>query len=191
MNKRPLKKRVFVVALIAILIAITAAGSLAYYTAEERAHNVITTGGVSIELHEWADEDKTESFPANGVSDVTPGLSVIKIAEVENIGSGEAWIRMQVEVSVTAADGSTQLPTDMVELDFDLENWTKGDDGYWYYNASLKDGEITKPLFTSVTFATKMGNEYQESKCTVDVLAQAVQTANNGDSATEAAGWPA
>jgi len=36
-----------------------------------------------------------------------------------------------------------------------------------------------------------MGNEYRDAKATVDVLAQAVQTANNGASALEAKGWPA
>ena len=36
-----------------------------------------------------------------------------------------------------------------------------------------------------------MGNEYQNATATVDVIAQAVQTANNGTSAADAAGWPA
>ena len=35
-----------------------------------------------------------------------------------------------------------------------------------------------------------MGNEYQNATATVDVLAQAVQTANNGESVMEAQGWP-
>ena len=35
-----------------------------------------------------------------------------------------------------------------------------------------------------------MGNEYQNAEATVDVTAQAVQTANNGDSALTAKGWP-
>ena len=41
-----------------------------------------------------------------------------------------------------------------------------------------------------MTFNTAMGNEYQNAAATVDVAAQAVQTANNGGSAAEAQGWP-
>ena len=35
-----------------------------------------------------------------------------------------------------------------------------------------------------------MGNEYQNATATVDVYAQAVQTANNGKTALNAQGWP-
>ena len=35
-----------------------------------------------------------------------------------------------------------------------------------------------------------MGNEYQGATATVDVLAQAVQTAHNGDTVVDAQGWP-
>ena len=50
MNNQILKRRAFAAALIVICLAISAIGTLAYYTAEERAHNVITTGGVEIEV---------------------------------------------------------------------------------------------------------------------------------------------
>lgn len=191
MEIRILKRRALAIALIVICLAITAAGTLAFYTAEERAHNVITTGGVEIEVHEWANEDKTEPFPEDGVDDVTPGLSVTKIAEVENTGASAAWIRVLVETKVTAADGETELSAEPVSIDFNTENWTEGDDGWWYYNEALEPGETAEPLFTAVTFAPTMGNEYQESTCVIDVTAQAVQSANNGTSATDATGWPA
>lgn len=190
MNNQILKRRAFAAALIVICLAISAIGTLAYYTAEERAHNVITTGGVEIEVHEWADEEKTEPFPEDGVDDVTPGLEVTKIVEVENTGASAAWIRVLLEMTVTAADGETELSADLVELDYNTEKWTLGDDGYWYYNEALEPGDTTEPLFTTVTFAAEMGNEYQESTCVIDITAQAVQSANNGDSALEAVGWP-
>ena len=113
MEIRILKRRALAIALIVICLAITAAGTLAFYTAEERAHNVITTGGVEIEVHEWTNEDKTEPFPEDGVDDVTPGLSVTKIAEVENTGASAAWIRVLVETKVTAAImGNTDFDND-------------------------------------------------------------------------------
>ena len=45
-------------------------------------------------------------------------------------------------------------------------------------------------MFTKVTFNAAMGNEYQNATATVDVAAQAVQTANNGSTVTDAQGWP-
>ena len=44
--------------------------------------------------------------------------------------------------------------------------------------------------FTTVTFDPKMGNVYQNSTAHVDVNAYAVQSANNGTGALDAAGWP-
>ncbi len=190
MKRKITKGSLLVAALIVVFIAGSALGTLAFYTAEERTHNVITTGDVDIELHEWADEDETVEFPEDGVSGVTPGTKVTKIVEVENTGNSPAWVRIILDVKALSSDGTTALSADQFELDFDTEHWTKGDDGYWYYNRALEPGETTEPLFTGVTFADSMGDDYQGSKITIGVAAQAVQTANNGDTVLEAAGWP-
>ena len=79
---------------------------------------------------------------------------------------------------------------DLVELNLNQNDWKLGQDGYYYYNQALKPGEVTKPIFTAVTFNANMGNEYQKATASVDVSAQAVQTANNGSTVLEAAGWP-
>ena len=41
-----------------------------------------------------------------------------------------------------------------------------------------------------VRFSAEMGNAYQNCTANVVISAQAVQTANNGDTVMEAAGWP-
>ena len=79
--------------------------------------------------------------------------------------------------------------TGLVELALNTAYWTEKD-GYYYYTKALKPGEVTAPVFTSVTFNATMGNEYQNATATVDVFAQAVQTANNGDAVMNAQGWP-
>ena len=56
--------------------------------------------------------------------------------------------------------------------------------------APLASGETTAPLFTVVRFAAEMDNLYQNSTATIDVTVEAVQQANNGATALEAAGWP-
>ena len=53
-----MKRKLLILSVLAICVAIVAAGTLAYFTAEDTAHNVITTGGVDIELKEGADEAK-------------------------------------------------------------------------------------------------------------------------------------
>ena len=74
--------------------------TLAFFTAEDTAHNVITSGGVDIDLLEWADEEKTVPFPQEGAAGVTPGSEVTKIVEVKNTGASDAYIRVKVEKEI-------------------------------------------------------------------------------------------
>lgn len=75
-------------------------------------------------------------------------------------------------------------------MDFNDTDWTAGEDGYYYYNEILAPGEVTEPLFTTVSFDTGMNNLYQNSTAAVDVAAYGVQADNNGDTVQEAQGWP-
>ena len=183
---------VTLVTAVAACVALCAGGTLAYFSAEERAHNVITTGGVGIELLEWGDLEKT--VPFEGVEGVMPGESVVKVVEVANDGQAPVWVRVKADIAVELAEGAQAPegdPADVVAIDFDNEKWTLKD-GWWHYNEILPAGETTAPLFEHVTFAgSEMGNAYQDCEVTVDVYAQAVQSDNNGSSALEAAGWPA
>ena len=183
-----MKRKLLILSVLAICIATLAAGSLAYFTSEGKAHNVITTGGVEIAVQEWADAEKTAPF--EDLTGVMPNTTVTKIAEIRNTGASAAWIRVRVEKNIQLA-GSGTPDLSMVQLDINTAQWTDGGDGYFYYNKALQPGEITAPIFTSVTFRSAMGNEYQNATATVDVLAQAVQTANNGSAVMQAQGWPA
>ena len=185
-----MKRKILCLSVIAIMLAILAAGTIAYFTAEGRARNVITTGSVEIELKEWADENKTEPF--KNLEGVMPNTTVTKIAEIKNIGKSDAWIRVKIQKSIELKyEGNPD--TDLVELNLNDTDWIT-DGEYYYYKNALKPGETTTPIFTSVTFKAAMGNEYQDAKATVDIYAQAVQTANNpatdGDVKT-VKGWPA
>lgn len=182
-----MKRKILILSVLAICIATLAAGTLAYFTSEGKAHNVITTGGVEITVQEWADEEKQTPF--EDVTGIMPGMTVTKIAEIRNTGASDAWIRVLITKNIQLADDGTPN-TDLLELNLNLTDWTLGEDGYLYYNKALKPGEVTEPIFTAVTFKPDMGNEYQNATATVDVSAQAVQTANNGDTVMAAKGWP-
>ena len=181
-----MKRKILIVSVIVICLAMIAAGSLAYYTADTKAHNVITTGDVAIRLNEWADEARTEKFESP--VGVMPGTEVTKIVEVKNVGTGSAWVCVQMFVDVYAENGK-QLSTEPVKLDINTTDWTY-QDGYYYYNKPLAPGASTEPLFTTVSFDDQMGNEYQNARATIDITAIAVQSANNGETVLEATGWP-
>ena len=180
-----MKRKLLLLSVLAICVATLAAGTLAYFSADGTARNVITTGNVSIAVEEWADADKTQPF--EDLTGIMPGTTVTKIAEIKNTGASDAWVRVRVEKNIKL-QGEGTPDTGLVELTRSSADWTEKD-GYYYYTKALKPGEVTAPIFTAVTFNADMGNEYQNATATVDVFAQAVQTANNGATVMDAQGW--
>lgn len=181
-----MKKKLTVLAVLALCLGLAATGTWAYFTAQKQVHNVITTGKVDIRLLEWADADRTQPF--EDLTGIMPGMEVTKIAEVKNIGTAPAFIRVQVVVDVYSAEGNA-LDSAPVKLDFNQTDWIYHE-GYYYYNRILNPGETTEPLFTTVSFDVFMGDAYQEGTTYVNVHAGAVQSANNGEDPLQATGWP-
>ena len=68
-----MKRKILAAAMIVICLSLLAYGTMAYFSSEDTAHNVITSGGVNIDLQEWADKEKTVPFPEDGVTGVMPG----------------------------------------------------------------------------------------------------------------------
>lgn len=193
-----MKRKILFLSVLAICIAIAAAGTLAYFTAEGRAHNVITTGSINItvvEQQKLGDDGTLVAYPTDPITNVMPGMEISKIVRISNTGDNEAWIRVSVEKLIKlngdnpAANGIT-ADADMVEFT-PGEKWVQKD-GYYYYTDPVGAGESTEPLFESVKFAERMGNEYQGCTVNIKIYAQAVQTANNAPEGgvTEVAGWP-
>lgn len=193
-----MKKKILLLAAAVICVATLASGTIAYFTAEDEVHNVITSDAVDIQIEEWQKTDEgLVPYPKEDPIEIMPGATVSKIATIKNL-EAEAYIRAKFEVVITRADGSVmelspETLASIITLTMSGEDWLRKDsDGeWWYYNAPVKTGESTEAFFTEVVFdGPNMTNEYQN--CTVEVIvkAQAVQTANNGDSSMEAAGWP-
>ncbi|MGN0745866.1 MAG: SipW-dependent-type signal peptide-containing protein [Aristaeellaceae bacterium] len=181
------KRRLVLLALVLCIAAVTATGTLAYFTAEETAYNVITTGVLDMILHETTTGGKP--FPKDGLDNLMPGMVVEKRVTVENAGSVEFYLRVAVDKAISPAKGiQAELNFDHITLDMNTADWTLRD-GYYYYNRALLPGETTNPLFTTVTFAPEMGNEYMNARVEINVRAQAVQSRNNGDSPLTAVGW--
>ena len=189
-----MKKRIFALAVVLTCLSILASTTLAYFTDIGTARNVITSGGIGIELIEQQLVGGTlQPWPETPVP-VMPGTAVSKIASAKNLEQ-PAWIRMNYTVTVYDAAGKTMdVPAgelaEVIVIDANDDAWTQKD-GWWYYKAAVNTGETTAPLFEEVVFSGPyMDNKYQNCTVTVDVTAQAVQKANNGATVWEAKGWP-
>ena len=195
-GKKDMKKKVFSLALVVCCLSVFIASStLAYFTKEDTATNVITTGTIDIALVETAKDASGEEVVFVDVSGVVPGQAVSKIVRVENVEfAREAWVRLKVDKKITLAEGNSgEIDLSIVEIDF-KEDWTaREEDGetWYYYNKMLDVGRKTTALFEEVKFSTLAGNMYQDAEVTITVTAQAVQANNNGATALEAQGWPA
>ena len=193
-----MKKKICLLAALVICAAVVTSGTLAYFTSEEQIHNVITSDGVDIAIDEWQETaDGLVPYPDEPV-EVMPGVTISKIAEVRNL-EAESYIRAKFEIVIKDAEGAVieiapETLESIVTVKVNGTDWQRkdGDADWWYYAEAAAEDAATAPLFTEVAFdGPNMTNEYQN--CTVEVIvsAQAVQTANNGESALEAKGWPA
>ena len=122
-----MKRKLLILSVLAICLATLAAGTIAYFNSEGKAHNVITTGGVEIAVQEWADEAKTTPF--EDLTGVMPNTTVTKIAEIKNTGASDAWVRVKVEKNIKL-QGEGTPDTSLVELTRSANNWTEKD-GYY------------------------------------------------------------
>ena len=195
------KKKALARLLALVLLIAAGGGTLALFTREARATNVITTGTVDITLTETG--SGTPILDDNGnqtglaFTNIMPGTAVTKTPNIENTGTADAYVRAIVAVTIKAADGVTELRSRAPVVTFNIDGgkWvTKAGEQYYYYNKVLTPGESVD-LFNQVTFDPAMGNEYQGCTVTVSIQAQAVQAKNNeipvGGSILDVNGWPA
>jgi len=190
-----MKKKLLYIAAIIICLSIITGGTLAYFTADDIAHNVITTNKVSAEIITQKLENGLPVEDSNARIKIMPATKVSKIVSVKST-EADAWIRLNYSFSVfDSNDEPVEISKEELEKAILIEknntNWQEHG-GWYYYNTSLKDGEITEPLFKEIEFSgPDMGNEYQNCTVNLDIIVQAVQKANNGESIMEADGWPA
>lgn len=205
-----MKRKILAVAVLAIFAALFVSGTLAYFTAEDRAVNVITIGSVDIEIVEYDHDGNVISDTSTGYVNMPdyfnyaePGVRLVKMVTIDNRGDNTAWIRVKIVDAIASAGGGA-LSTHILGYnindlsDFTLKNaekynlegtWEDGGDGYWYYSVPL-DPDETTVLFDVVTFdGPEMGNNYQGCTTNIRVLAQAVQY--SGNETREPDRWPA
>ena len=109
----------------------------------------------------------TESFNGSEKTDV----------KVENTGTTDAYIRATYVVNWLDAQGNI-VASDPEDYSYTLtenpdKNWTKGDDGYFYYLSPVAPGGSTDG---SLLICTVTRPENPEYRLSVEILATAIQS---------------
>ena len=180
------KSRLLLVALAAILLTVLTQPTLAYYTVVGTATNVVTSGGIQLQIHEKTADGS--DFPTEGVY-IIPGDIVSKQVTVENVCAHPFYLRVKL---ASGTNNEALTPDDCLKMDLDNQNWTYVD-GYYYFNNVLGPGETTPALFTQVEIVgSKVDQTHIGSTLSLTVNAYAVQSENNpAEHPWDASGWPA
>lgn len=179
-----MKKKLSIVFGIIAILAIISVGTLAYFTSEQNAENVISAGNIKLEIHEKTASG--EDFPKEGII-VMPGDTVSKIVTVENTGDHPLYLRVKLTEGVS---DEALTDDDCLDININRSCWLEKD-GYYYYYRALQSGETTEQLFSEVYFDLyNIDNKYLGKYFTLNVAASAVQSENNGSDVLNAMGWP-
>jgi len=198
-----MKKKIFTMAgALALVAAIGVGSTLAYFTDNAEATNVVTTGHVDIELLE--NNEITEGLE---FSKVVPGEVLKKNVDIKvNAGSRDCFIRVkavsawdnenikvEIPVCVSGWDSEknvrvTNEMTDITDL-YWAENantgWIKSDE-YWYFcekkdnSFALKavKAEETVDFFSTVTIPSEWNNTVADETFKINLVAEAIQADN-------------
>lgn len=107
-----MKKKILSIALVVAMVAVIAAGSLAYFTDTEKADNVFTVGKVDITLN----EKNADGTPFTQNQKLYPGTktqnNIPKIVTVtNNQGSEDAYMWAEIWIPSALDDGDDNSPT--------------------------------------------------------------------------------
>lgn len=160
--------------------------SLAYYTVTGTATNVVTSGSITLKIHERTGDG--QPFPEQGIQ-VRPGDKVSKEVTVENTCGQPFYLRVRLTNGVEKLLASVE---DVFAFDVNTVDWTLHEDGCYYYNHVLQPGQRTSHLFKEVEIVRQqVAGRFSGHTLTLTVTAEAVQSKNNpADHPWQAQGWP-
>ncbi len=175
------KKLYTLVGSLALVGAIGVGATLAYFTDNDVANNVITMGHVDIEL----DEPNYDPGDDGVMDDLTPGDWIVKDPTITvKADSEDAYIRAKVDISIEDGIMPGNLYDSYVEkLEENImynNNWVKGVDGYYYFQSVIGKTNVDQKfvLFEGVTIPKEWGNEIADATIKIDVTAEAIQADN-------------
>jgi alternate signal-mediated exported protein len=199
--KRKIALAASAVVLAALLIT---GGTLAWFTDEQTATNIVTTGNVKIALHDSATDIEWDGSSAvtDPVSDfapvggIVPSETVGKFVTVKNTGDNDAYVRIQiVPVWYKTVEGTLVeltenekglagidedgIGVDSIAYTVNGTDWTARDeDGYYIYKGILTSGQTAPTLLSAVTFNSLLDNRIADLTVKIEIKAEAIQSDN-------------
>ena len=170
-QKRKVSGSTIAIATLAILlIATIAIGiTLAYFTANATVTGNITLGDpVTISITQGGASASSLTFSGDALPGTVYDQAIGVLAPADMT---EALMR--AKLTITNADGAT------TSVDAETTNeWTEGDDDYYYYNGSITANESIE-FITSLTVPTSLTNADANKTFNIDVVVETIQLANN------------
>ena len=155
------RKKLAVIALIAICCCIAGVGTLTHLFVESEAlENTFTPADVSCQV--------LETFDGETKSDV----------RIKNTGKASAYIRAAVVVNWKSANGTSvtaQMPVEGTDYEilFGSDGWELANDGFRYYTLPVSVGDETAILIESCTCTGTPPDGFYLS---VEIVASAIQS---------------
>lgn len=145
---------------------------------------VFAENPVNISIVELVDDGSGGYRPWEDITGAMPGETYSAIPRVRNDGSVEVDVRMCLSESATNRAGETiGLMANTFGLviggDWSLDTTVASNPGdpaagnCYNYGKKLAVGEVTEPLFSSVTLSRELGNEYKNSTFNLHLDAEA------------------
>ena len=144
---------------VALLLAISVTGVLAYLTSTDTADNTITVGSNEVEIVEEFDPP----------DEILPNTSFHKDVKAKNTGDAPCYIR--VKVKFTDMDIGQYCTLDI------NKKWELHDDGFYYYPDLVEPDGVTESLFTTV----EIGDAPDEAIKDFDIIVYAESVQIIGD----------
>lgn len=138
--------------------------------------NVIESGDINIEIHEYELDENGEEIEYINNKTVMPGQIVSKIVRVENIAES-AWIRMKAEYYI--AGGLEWLSDENIVF---ADETTPGNEGHWVKHGEYFYYTVPVPTEDFITFMTQLkvptylDNSAEKRGFSVKLTAEAVQS---------------
>lgn len=115
-----------------------------------------------------------------------PDKEYLKKVTIKNTGEQDIFIRVlalpvltkaQANGSLTLLPATVDGPTPILSIDYNLTDWTNGNDGYFYYKKKLLKGEQTTKLFTKVKMnQANITEEYEGVLLSFEVKVEGIST---------------
>lgn len=175
-----IKKTLLIVVAMILMCAMSAAVTLALYSATtNELENTFTFGSVSIKLDETDPDDPTKRVETGVEYDIDPGITYVKDPKITNTSDEKAWVRMTVTFNAAVArEFNTDLAGFVVDENgdstLDTQNWNfvgtykDGDDTVYVYDyaSPLEAGAETTAVFSKFTIPANWDPAADESLLT-------------------------